>query len=267
MNSNSKVTLHTGRKMPAIGLGTWGLTHDTPRTIFHAINDCFRMIDTSGSYGNQTAIAKGIRDSGIKREHLFLITKVEEVGNAYEATAKNVAELQTDYADLILVHRPPRDGSGAKLWRGLIRAKKAGLAKDIGVSNYSEEEIEALVEATGEKPVVNQIEWSPFGHSPDMLVFCQEQGIIIQAYSPLTRTRRLDDLRLENIAEYYNKSPAQIVLRWNLQLGTVPIVKANLRAHQEEDMDIFDFEISESHMEDISAMNEEYSSLGSLPYV
>jgi 2,5-diketo-D-gluconate reductase A len=165
-----------------------------------------------------------------------------------------------------LIHRPPEDGVGVELWEGLVRARKEGLARDIGVSNYSSGQLQDLARATGEVPVVNQIEWSPFGHSPPMFEFCRANGIVIQAYSPLTRAERLDDERLREIASRYERTPAQILIRWNLQLGTVPLPKANRKRHLEENIEVFDFEISDADMSALTGLNEEYSSLGSLAY-
>ncbi|HET7673499.1 MAG TPA: aldo/keto reductase [Candidatus Saccharimonadales bacterium] len=267
MNLNSKVTLHTGNKMPILGLGTWQLSDDTAGTIAKALLLGYPMIDTSGDYGTQPGIAEGIKKSRAKREDFYLITKVEETDDAYEATKRNLQELQLDYADLMLIHRPPKGGAGLKLWEGLKRAKREGLAKDIGVSNYSAKLIEELVESSGEVPVVNQIEWSPFGHSFDMLDYCTENDIIVQAYSPLTRSERLNDPELTEIASKYEKSPAQILTRWNLQIGTVPIIKANKVEHLKEDLNVFDFEITDEDMETLNSLNEEYSALGDLQYV
>jgi 2,5-diketo-D-gluconate reductase A len=147
-----------------------------------------------------------------------------------------------------------------------MRAKADGLTRDIGVSNYPIELIDQLIDATGEVPVVNQIEWSPFGHSDDMLRYAKEKNIVIQAYSPLTRAKRLDEDELEDIAESYGKTPAQIMIRWNLQRGTVPIPKANHIDHLKEDIDVFDFEISQADMATLDRLNEHYSSLGRLAY-
>jgi len=224
------------------------------------------MIDTSGDYGTQPGIGEAIKHNELDRERIYLVTKVEETDNAYEATRKNLNQLQVAYADLMLIHRPPDTGPGEDLWRGLMRAKKEGLARDIGVSNYSLKLIKALIDATGDTPTVNQIEWSPFGYSDDMLNYCQEHKIIIQAYSPLTRSKRLDDESLTTIASKYDKTSAQVLIRWNLQRGTVPLPKANQREHLKENMHVFDFEISKDDMASINALNERYSSLGSLPY-
>ncbi len=126
------------------------------------------MIDTSGDYGTQPGVGEGIRQSGVRREDIFVVTKVEETDDAYEATRRNLDQLGMDHVDLMLIHRPPKSGAGIDLWRGLIRARDEDLVTDIGVSNYSEALIEELVGATGEVPVVNQLEWSPFGHSANM---------------------------------------------------------------------------------------------------
>jgi diketogulonate reductase-like aldo/keto reductase len=266
MDPQSTVTLHTGSQMPILGLGTWQLTEDTAGTVEAALRLGYRMIDTSADYGTQAGIGEAIKRSGLDRGRIYLVTKVEETDDAYEATRKNLDQLQVAYADLMLIHRPPDTGAGEELWYGLMRAKKEGLARDIGVSNYSSQLIETLIDATGETPTINQIEWSPFGYSDDMLKFCQQHKIIIQAYSPLTRTKRLDDESLSAIASKYDKTSAQVLIRWNLQRGTVPLPKANQREHLKENMHVFDFEISTDDMTSIDGLNERYSSLGSLPY-
>jgi diketogulonate reductase-like aldo/keto reductase len=266
MNIDSSLQLRTGRRMPVIGLGTWQLTNDTAGTVEEALRLGYRMIDTSGDYGTQPGIGEAMLRSDVDRNEIFLVTKVEEDEDAYEATDRNLLELGLDYADLMLIHRPPRTGAGDELWEGLIRARDHGRARDIGVSNYSTDQIEELIRATGETPAVNQIEWSPYGWSPEMLEYCRERGIVIQAYSPLTRTERLGDERLVQVAADYGRTPAQLLLRWNVQLGTAPLPKANRRDHLVENLDVFGFEISETHLAQLQRLNETYSSLGSLPY-
>lgn len=258
--------LHTGNAIPVIGLGTWKLTRDTAATIRTALQLGYRLIDTSGDYGTQEGIGEGIRRSGLARPDFYLVTKVEETDDAYEALGRNLDELGLDHADLVLIHRPPKDGVGEALWRGLIRARENGLAVDIGVSNYPAAAIDALVEATGEVPAVNQIEWSPFGHSRDLLRYAQDNAIVLQAYSPLTRMTRLDDPTLATMAERYDKTPAQIVLRWNVQHGVVPLPKAGSREHLEENLDVFDIRLAKEDMRRLDALNERYSALGKLPY-
>ncbi len=266
MTTDSTVTLHTGREMPVLGLGTWLLRNDTAGTVEEALRLGYRLIDTSGDYGTQPGIGEALRRTDVDRDAIYLVTKVEEDEDAYEATRHNLDELGQEYVDLMLIHRPPATGAGVELWEGLIRARDEGLARDIGVSNYAVEQIEELVGVTGEMPTVNQIEWTPFGWSREVLDWSAERGIVIQAYSPLTRAQRLDDERLRELAGRHGKTPAQVLLRWNLQIGTVPLPKANRPDHLVENLDVFDFELTDGDVADLNRLNERASSLGALPY-
>jgi diketogulonate reductase-like aldo/keto reductase len=267
MDTRSTHTLHTGRKIPVFGLGTWQLKNDTAGTVETALEMGYPMIDTSGDYGTQPGVGEGIKRSELPREEVYIVTKVEEDENSYEASRKNLKELQLDYADLMLIHRPPSSGAGEDLWVELIMAREEGLTKDIGVSNYSTQQIDQLIASTGEVPTVNQIEWSPFGYSNEMLDYARDKKMLIQAYSPLTRETRAHSAAIEEIALKYRKTPEQILIRWNLQKGTIPIPKANQKKHLEEDINVFDFELIEEDMRKLDRLNEHYSSLGSLPYV
>lgn len=269
MTDIPSLTLRSGEKIPAIGLGTWKMSGDTAGIINNAIDIGYRLIDTSGNYGTQKGIGEGLKRSGLSRDEYFITTKIENDEDAYEASRENLEELGIDYADLILVHWPPEDGTaGLALWEGLLKAKKEGMANNIGVSNYSTGKIMELIENSGEVPVVNQIEFTPFGHDQDMLEFCREHGIIIQSYSPLTQGRFLDNEKLKEIADNHGKSSAQIMLRWNIQLGNVPIPKAGNHEHMKENLEIFDFELSEVEMERITQLNKGYATISSkLPYL
>lgn len=252
--------------MPVFGLGTWQLTHDTAETVLFALQLGFSLIDTSSDYGTQSGIGWALKTADINREDIYVVTKVEETDDAYERTKTNLRELGLDYVDLMLIHRPPPKGAGESLWEGLIKAKETGLAMDIGVCNYSSRLIDRLIDTSSEIPAVNQIEWTPFGYSEDMKQYCEEKGIIIQAYSPLTRSKRLNDETLVRVAGKYNKTTAQILIRWNLQQDIVPIPKANHRRHLEENINVFDFELSDRDIELINGLNQHYSSLGFLLY-
>jgi 2,5-diketo-D-gluconate reductase A len=262
MQIDARIELATKRTMPVLGVGTWQLTDDTAATLEHALRLGYRMIDTSGDYGTEAGLGDAIRWSRLDRAEIFVVTKVEKDEDAFASTWQSLRELRLDYVDLVLVQRPPRRGAGEALWEGLLRARDAGLARDIGVSNYSIDQIERLVEATGERPAVNQIEWSPFGWSPEMLEHCARHDVVIQAYSPLTRAERLDDERLTAVAADCGKTPAQVLLRWNLQHGTVPLPKANRREHLAENLDVFDFELSDEHLQQLGGLNERWSALG-----
>jgi 2,5-diketo-D-gluconate reductase A len=266
-STDSTLRLHTGTSMPVLGFGTWELKHHTAETVFQALDAGYRMIDTSGDYHTQRGIGNALRGFPAKREDIFIVTKVEETDDAYEATRRNLSEMKLDYADLVLIHRPPEKGVGEVLWQELRRAKRDGLARDIGVSNYSIEQIEELVYRTGELPVVNQIEWTPFGHSPRMLDFCHDNGIVIMAWSPLTRGQRLNDDKLAAMAARYGRTPAQLLVRWNLQQGVVPIPKANHVQHLRDNLHVFDFDIAPPDMAKLRALNEHYSALGRLDYL
>lgn len=261
------VPLHTGRLMPQLGLGTCQLRDHTVETVARALEAGYRMFDTSADYHTQRGIGEALRDSDLDRSSFYVVTKVEGRGDSCAAARKNLAELRLDYADLVLIHRPPDRGAGEAQWQGLRQAKREHLARDIGVSNYSIEQIEELVYRTGEMPAVNQIEWSPFGHSPRMLDFCHDNHIVIQAWSPLTRGQRLNDDKLAAMAARYGKTPAQLLIRWNLQLGVVPLPKANHTRHQRDNLNVFDFEIGQPDMAKLRALNQHYSAMGALPYL
>ena len=261
------VALKSGNHMPVLGLGSWMLTSDTATRIAHALSLGYRLVDTSGDYKTQGGIGKAIRATGMRREALYIVTKVEEDDDGYDATRKNLDELKLEYADLVLIHRPPERGVGEKVWDGLRRARDEGLARDIGVSSYKVEQMDELARITGEMPAVNQIEWTPFGHSLDMLNFCRANQIVVQAWSPLTRGKRLGDGKLAALAEKHGKSPAQIILRWDLQHGVVPLPKAQRPDHQRENLDLFDFELDARDMATLDTLNQHFSALEKLDYV
>lgn len=267
-DSLETTTLASGVKMPSLGLGTWQLTgEDARRGVEHALEIGYRLIDTSGDYGNQPEIGAAVRSSPVDRDEIFLVSKVEEDEDAYDSAGQKCDELGVDHLDLCLIHRPPPEGPGVELWQGLIRAKEEGLAREIGVSNYDTDEIDGLYEETGERPVVNQIEWSPFGFSEEVMDHAAVHEVVIQAYSPLTRTERLGDPTVREIADEHGKSPAQVLLRWDLQIGTPPVPKAASAEHREENIEVFDFQLSPQEVERLDSLNEHYSSLAGLPYV
>jgi diketogulonate reductase-like aldo/keto reductase len=257
--------LASGARIPVMGLGTWQLRGGA-ETVRTALGLGYRLIDTSGDYGTQPAVGEGMRSSGLEREEIFLVTKVEETEDGYDATKDRLRDLGLDYADLMLIHRPPDKGAGEWIWEGLIKARQEGLCREIGVSNYTTGQIDAVTDATGERPAVNQIEWTPFGHTQEMLDYCRDHDVLIQSYSPLTRGERLDDARLTEIARGHGKTPAQVLLRWNIQLGVNPVPKASTREHLQEDIDVFDFELADDEMDRLTNLNERYSALAGLAY-
>lgn len=267
MDPTTRITLRSGWKMPVLGLGTWRLTNDTAETVDGAIEAGYRMIDTAVDYGSQAGIGAALAAERVPREELFVVTKIEETDEPVAGVVRDLGEMGLGYADLTLIHRPPEDGAGEQLWEGLMRAREEGLVRDIGVSNYPAGLIDRLAEATGEVPAVNQVEWTPFGHDDALLDHHREAGIVLMAYSPLTRAERLEDATLGEIARRHHRTPAQVLLRWSLQKGAVPVPKANRMDHCRENLDVFAFELEAADMERLDALNTHWSALGSLPYV
>ena len=261
----SSHVLPSGNRMPLLGLGTRELSHQTADTVCSALELGFRMLDTSPQFHTQRGIGDAIRACGFERGDIFVITKVEPHDDSYAALHRHLGQLRLDHVDLALVHG--EHAAGEMAWHGLRRAKRDGLTRDIGVSGFGIDAIEELVYATGEMPAVNQIEWSPFGHSPRMLDFCRENDIVIQAWSPLTRAQRLNDDKVGTMAARYGRTPAQLLIRWNLQLGVVPLPKANHVQHLRDNLHVFDFEISPLDMARLNSLNVHYSALGGLPYI
>ena len=262
------VTLATGTEKPVIGLGTWNMTgEEAVAGVRHALELGYRMIDTSGDYGNQPEVGEGMRSAPVDRDQVFLVSKIEPGDDGPAATARLLEELGVRQLDLCLIHHPPASPDDSEtLWRGLMQARRDGLTREIGVSNYSPEQVDRLIEATGETPVVNQIEWTPFGHSRAVLEHAREKGVVLQAYSPLTRGERLDDETVDEIASAHGRTPAQVMLRWSLQLGLVPLPKAANPEHREENLAVLDFELSDTEMRRLSDLEEHYSPVGGLPY-
>jgi diketogulonate reductase-like aldo/keto reductase len=267
LSVESSRRLRNGREMPVLGLGTWMLTSHTRDLVANALRLGYRMIDTSGDYHTQPGIATALHELAPPRDEIFVTSKVETNEDAYQSTCQQLDELGLDFLDLVLIHEAPEKGAGEDLWRGLMRARDDGKTRDIGVCSYKIAQLQQLADATGEMPAVHQIEWSPFGHSLDMLNFCNAHEIQVQAYSPLTRGQRLHDERLVSLAAKYGKTPAQLILRWNLQHGVVPLPKASRADHQLQNLEIFDFDIEAVDMSALDGLNERFSALEKLEYL
>lgn len=268
-NKHTKIKLNSGNEMPIVGFGTYQLSDKATECVEYALKKGFRLVDTSSNYGSQPHVGKAVQNSEIPRDEIFIETKVEsEDKNSYKAAKDYVNEMDLEYADLIVIHHPPEGSAGEHLWEGLIMAKEDGITKDIGVSNYKVSQIENLINDSGVVPAVNQIEWTPFGHMNEMRKYCEINNIIIQAYSPLTRGDRLDDKTILDIAKKHKKSPAQVLIRWNIQQEiVVPIVKSEQKEHTNENINVFNFELTDEDMDRLNELNEHYSSFGNLRYI
>ncbi len=262
-------TLYNGVQVPCVGYGTY-LTPDgeiAKESVKAAIAAGYRHIDTAFIYGNEKAVGEGIRESGVSREELFVTTKHWVTMRGYEKAKQaidiSLQNLGLDYADLYLIHwpcvekvSPDWKEINASTWRAFEEAYKDGKLRAIGVSNFQQKHYDALVERCEIKPMVNQIEFHPGYTQPETVAFSKEQGMLVQAFSPLGCGAVLGDETLAGIAKKYNKSVAQICLRFVLQSGLNVLTKSVTPARIIENTQIFDFELSAEDMAVIAAMPE-----------
>jgi 2,5-diketo-D-gluconate reductase A len=254
------VTLNNGVKMPILGFGTLYLTEDLGvRCVAEAISLGYRLFDTATIYGNEEAVGGGIKSSGIDRSELFVTSKVWVEDTGYENTKRafqtSLDKLQTDYLDLYLIHRPRGDVNGS--WKAMEELYNEGKIRAIGVSNFTADQINNLIENFSVKPTVNQIETHAFFQQPDELEFLNNHNIQHEAWSPLAQGRNgyFTNETLAAIGKKYGKSNAQVALRWHYQRGIVAIPRTSKKAHMEENLNIFDFELSESEMNRIATLD------------
>ena len=223
------VDLPGGVRMPMIGFGTWLLRGRAGRDAMRAaLGAGYRHIDTATMYGNESEVGRALTDSGLARESVFITTKLPsgKVGRERATLAASLRALGTDYVDLWLVHWPPSSGRQlCQVWREFLALRDEGRVRAIGVSNYSLAQIDRLTEATGVSPAVNQISWSPARYDAALLAGHRERGIAVEGYSPLKRTNLASPV-LTEIAAAHGATPAQVVLRWNLEHGVTVLVKS-----------------------------------------
>ncbi len=260
--------LSNGVEIPAMGYGTWQAPDGeiTKNCVCDAIKLGFRHIDTAFAYGNEESVGDGIRASGVKREDIFLTTKHWVTDRGYEETKKaidtSLKNLGVDYLDMYLIHwpcvekvSPDWKEINAATWKAFEEAYKAGKIRAIGVSNFQKKHLDALNEYAEIAPMVNQIEFHPGYTQMDNVDFAKESGMLVEAWSPLGCGAVLSDGRLKEIAAHYNKSVAQLCLRFVLQNGVLPLSKSVHLDRMKENIDIFDFEISAADMAAIAAID------------
>ncbi|NLP35664.1 MAG: aldo/keto reductase [Clostridiales bacterium] len=255
--------LSNGVKIPCLGYGTFRLPNDEHTTdlVKTAIDCGYRHIDTAFGYGNEEAVGKAIRECGLKREELFITSKLDNRDHGYENTMKEfemtMNNLGTPYLDLYLIHWPKplkyRDHwqeANAGTWKAFEELYRAGKIKAIGLSNFLEHHIEPLLDTAEIAPMVNQIELHPQYVQREIVQYCKDHRMIVEAWSPLIRGDINQPIIVE-IAQKYKKTPAQVLLRWSIQHGFLPLPKSSSRERMMENADIFDFKLSD---EDIEAM-------------
>jgi diketogulonate reductase-like aldo/keto reductase len=261
LNLNSKTKLNNGVEIPILGLGVYQSPpgETTVQTVRYALNIGYRHIDTARIYGNEEDVGRAIRESGISREEIFVTTKVWNSDQGYHPTLKalenSLRRLGLSYVDLYLIHWPVQ-GKIIETWKALIDILKDNKSRSIGVSNYSIYEINETVLSSNIIPSVNQIEVHPFLYQKDILQFCKDNNIQVESYSPLTRGIRLTDSTITKIAKKYNKTSAQILIRWSIQHGLVVIPKSVHRNRILENSQIFDFNIGKEDMNQLDSLNE-----------
>lgn len=258
-------TLSNGVKMPWFGLGVFKVEEgpELVNAVQTAIRHGYRSIDTAAIYGNEEGVGEGIRqglkEAGIKREELFVTSKVWNADLGYESTRKafelSLKKLGLEYLDLYLIHWPVA-GKYKEAWRALEQLYKEGRIKAIGVSNFQIHHLQDLMQEAEIKPMINQVEFHPRLTQTELRAFCKEQGIQVEAWSPLMQGLLLDHPVLKEIADRHHKSIAQVILRWDLQHGVVTIPKSTKEQRIKENADIFDFELTAEDMQLIDAMNE-----------
>ena len=249
--------LADGRPIPLLGLGVWQIPHgpECLSAVLGALELGYRHIDTAQAYGNEESVGQALRESGIPREQIFVTTKF------YPGSADPVQEaelslerLGLDYVDLYLVHWPQRGPTHR--WPGMEQAHARGYARSIGVSNYGADDLERVHETATVKPMVNQVQFSPFEFRSGLLRACRNAAVALEAYSPLGTGRHLEDPALGRIAKDVGRSPAQVLLRWCVQQQVPVITKSTHRDRIEQNAAIFDFELTDAHMSELASLDQ-----------
>jgi 2,5-diketo-D-gluconate reductase A len=250
------IKLAAGARMPLLGFGTWQLRGSAARdAVSWALDTGYRHIDTATGYGNEAQVGAALQGSGVARSDVFVTTKLppDHAGRERRTIEESLSALGTDYVDLWLVHWPPNGSAGVSSWEAFVQARQDGLARSIGVSNYSLGEIDELTSATGSTPEVNQIKWSPLLFDAGRLAAHRDRGVAVEGYSPF-RAGTLDHPALVKIAERHGKLPAQVVVRWHIQHDVVVIPKSAQRGRIKSNAGVFDFELSPDEMATIDAL-------------
>lgn len=247
--------------MPWLGFGVFKMKDDSEVTpaVRHALEAGYRSIDTASVYGNERGVGRAIRESGVPRSEIFLTTKVwnddQRAKRTLAAFEESLKRLETDYVDLYLVHWPVK-GCYQETWRVMEEIYQSGCAKAIAVSNFLVPHLEDILRDSQVVPTVNQIEFHPYLVQPELLRFCQSHKIQAEAWSPLMQGHIVTVPTIQKLAEKYQKTPAQIVLRWNLQHGVVTIPKSSRPERIAENARIFDFELSQDDVTTLDALDK-----------
>lgn len=263
MSAVPDITLNNGVAIPQLGFGTYKIpSADTREATLTALEIGYRHIDTAQMYGNEKEVGEAIRDSGLDRDDIFVTSKLNnpfhEPEAAHAAFDRSLEDLGLERLDLFLIHWPlPGVGDFVETWRALEEMYRSGRVRAIGVSNFQPHHLRRLLAGSVVVPAVNQIEVHPYLTQDEVRAFDAEQGIATEAWSPIAKGRVLDDPVLVRIADAAGRTPAQVALRWHIQRGDIVFPKSATRARVEENFALFDFELGEADMAEISALNRD----------
>lgn len=261
-NLQDTTTLHNGVKMPWFGLGVFKVQEgsEVVESVKAALRNGYKSIDTAAVYGNEEGVGQAIKEAGVPREELFITTKVWNADQGYETTLQafetSMDKLGLEYLDLYLIHWPVA-GKYKETWKALEKLYKDGRVRAIGVSNFHVHHLKDLMADAETKPMVNQVEYHPHLAQTELLQFCKAEGIQMEAWSPLKQGELLTEPTIVEIAEKHGKSPAQVILRWDLQNEVVTIPKSIKEHRIIQNADIFDFELSAQDMERLNSLNKD----------
>ena len=251
-------------ELPSIGLGTYPMDgKELLKTVINSKKEGYRLFDTSSAYGNEKWLGLSLKVSLMKRQNYYIITKVSNAeqreGNIKQAFERQLKRLGVDYIDLYLMHWPQTD-TYLETWKQMEEIYKSGKAKMIGVSNFHQHHLEELLKIATVMPAYNEVELHPLLSQEPLVKYCKSKGIKMISYSPFARMdeKLINNQILKDIALKYNKKVTQIILRWNIQLGYIPIPKTSNKQRLKENIDIFDFKLTEEDMNKINLINENY---------
>lgn len=269
-------TLNNGIEIPQLGYGVWKIPdEEAEKVVGEAIDKGYRLIDTAKIYGNERGVGKAIAKSDVPREELFVTTKVWNADQGYESTLKafdeSIEKLGLNYVDLYLVHWPtPKFDTYVETYQALEKLYKDGRVKAIGVCNFNIDHLERILDECEVKPTVNQVEYHPYLQQKELKAFCEKHDIQLEAYSPLMNgTYVLENEVIKELAEKYDRTPGQIILRWHVQTEVVVIPKTSTPKRMDENLNVFDFELSEEDMKKIAELdrNERNNQLPTEMYI
>jgi diketogulonate reductase-like aldo/keto reductase len=254
--SETTRALADGTTIPLLGLGVWQVRdgHECVDAVRWALELGYRHIDTAQAYGNEASVGQGLRESGVPRDEVYITTKFYPgADDPADEAARSLERLGVDHVDLYIVHWP--QGGPTWAWPGMERARELGYTRSIGVSNFSADEIDALLSIANVPPVVNQVQFSPYEYRRALLDHCEEHGIVLEAYSPLGTGRHLGSKAVVQIAQRLGRTPAQVLLRWCVQRGIPVIPKSTRRERIAENAQIFDFELTDDDVAQLDALD------------